>query len=269
MKKMLKSVNKTDYTQSKKKSNERYKFPEKSTMTHSKSSYGPYLAAALTAILIGLFFGVMMLNMFTQKEGQVSTNDHHSAAIHDNTDDVDKPEDKLMTLQQMNAYVLQLGVFSEIDNVNAWSEIYQQQGFPTTHFFRDHQYFLFIGIAETKEKAKEFAATLMENDIEVYVKEWTTNKVEIELTEEESNWVQLFQEQWQATLSSLSKQEGILLNDWKELIEIYPQNSDKITLLVEEIQPIFENEVEKKNDFTLQNDLLNIWKIYEEIFIYK
>src|SRR5690625_135401 len=98
---------------------------------------------------------------------------------------------------------------------------------------------------------------------------WKTNEIDIKLTEEESKWIQLFQELWQTTLSSLSQQEGMLLGDWEELIKKHPKNSDLITAFVSEIQSIFENRPEKQTSFLLQNDLLNIWKSYEEIFILK
>src|SRR5699024_1938262 len=115
-----------------------------------------------------------------------------------------------------------------------------------------------------KERAKEFATTLLENDIEVYVKEWTTSEIEVELTEEESEWLKLFQEELEQTLQSLEKQEEISLNDWKNLTENESLNSERLTQLVQAIQFISENEVE--NSFELQNYLLNIWKVYEEVF---
>src|SRR5699024_3163233 len=109
----------------------------------------------------------------------------------------EQPENKvMMTLKQMKAYVIQLGVFSEQENADIWSKTYAQAGFPSISFQRENQYFLFTGVANTEEKAKEFAEILLKEEIEVYVKEWETDEKEIKLTEEESKWIQLFQEQW-------------------------------------------------------------------------
>lgn len=234
-------------------------------------SFGPFLAATFTAIFIGLFLGLMMLNMFAKKEDIANYNDQQSSAIPEDEDAMEHAENNVMStsLKQMSAFVIQLGVFSERENADTWSKTYEQTGFPSTLFKRDDQYFLFIGMANTEEKAKEFAEVLLEQDIEVYVKEWKTNEIDIKLTEEESKWIQLFQELWQTTLSSLSQQEGMLLGDWEELIKKHPKNSDLITAFVSEIQSIFENRPEKQTSFLLQNDLLNIWKSYEEIFILK
>lgn len=269
-KKLLKNKNQTDQSKPQKSSNTTLQLSKKNGVAKKKTSVGPFITATFTAILIGLFLGLMMLNMFTNKDDQVSTKETPASAAQMDTDERNDPDQsdavelKPTTLKQIHAHVLQLGVFSEQENANDWSETYQQLGFPSIHFQRDDQYYLFAGMAETKERAKEFATTLLENDIEVYVKEWTTSEIEVELTEEESEWLKLFQEEWEQTLQSLEKQEEISLNDWKNLTENESLNSERLTQLVQAIQFISENEVE--NSFELQNYLLNIWKVYEEVF---
>lgn len=261
MKKILnneKTIEQSDFT---KISKPTIAFSKKKSRT--KFQISPLLTATLTAILIGLFLGVLMLNMFTNKENHASTNNPQQAVGQNDEDDMDQTETKPTTLKQMKAFVLQLGVFSGIENVSSWSETYQQEGYSSIHFHRDDQYFLFAGLAETKEKAKEFATTLLSDDIDVYVKEWITNEIEMELTAEESEWFTSFQEQWQTSLQSLERQEGVILNDWNNLIESYPTDSEKITQLVEVIQLLTEANTE--NDLELQNKILNIWKVYEKV----
>lgn len=247
--------NKANQIKSMKKKKTIHKFPKKSRV-------GPFLTATFTAVLIGLFLGLLMLNMFTNKEKHASTNDHQQAAS--DADDIDKAETKPTTLKQMKAYVLQLGVFSEKENANDWSETYQQEGVTSVHFHRDNQYFLFSGMADTEERAKEFAAILLKDGIEVYVKEWITNEIDAELTGTESEWLASFQEQWEKSLMELSKEDGVLLDGWNKLIEEYPLKSEGITQLVEAIELLSENE--GKSIFELQNHLLNIWKVYEESY---
>lgn len=270
MKKIVNNKNKPTLKKAKKSTKTSNSFIQKSSYSTNQVAIGPFLAATFIAIFIGLFLGFMMLNMFAKKDNITNDRDPQTLAASKDEDVNEQSENKnITTLKQVKAFVIQLGVFSEQKNADTWAKTYEQAGVPSTIFQRDNQYFLFTGVANSEEKAKEFAADLSKQEIEVYVKEWITNQKEIELTDEESKWIQSFQKQWQATLSSLSKQEGILLNDWKVLIENDPQNSEKITLLVEEIQPIFDDEVETEDVYSLHNKLLNIWKNYEEIFIFK
>src|SRR5690625_3948493 len=270
MKKIVNNKNKPTLKKAKKSTKTSNGFIQKSSYSTNQVAIGPFLFQSFIAILIGLFLGFMMLNMFAKKDNITNDRDPQTLAASKDEDVNEQSENKkITTLKQVKAFVIQLGVFSEQKNADTWAKTYEQAGVPSTIFQRDNQYYLFTGVANSEERAKEFAEKLSKQDIEVYVKEWVTNEKEIELTDEENKWIQLFQEQWLATLSSLSKQEGILLNDWKKLIENYPQHSDNITLLVEEIRPMFDHEAETKNDFSLHNDLLNMWKIYEKIFIYK
>lgn len=246
-----------------------HQLPKNSNVARKKFSIGPYVTATLTAILIGLFLGLIMLNLFSNKGDGVNVSESKTAANQGNTNHEEQASQGPTSLQQINAYVLQVGVFEEKGNADNWSDTYQQQGFSTTSFFRDNQYFLFIGLADTEETAKKFAATLLERGIEVYVKEWTVNGIEKDLTPEEAEWMQLFQEQWHIALKSLGKQKEMRLNDWKELIDGHPTTSKLINSFIEGIQPFFEKEIKGDGDFSLQNDLLNVLKSYEEIIIYE
>lgn len=265
--KRLNKKSKAEQIKPAKKSKSTNKVLTQKSFTKAKFQIGPFLTATFTAILIGLFVGLVMLNMFTKKEDHATTGDYQPVA-HEEVNDADQTqtEGKQSTLKQMNAYVLQLGVFSEQENANAWSDTYQLAGFPSIHFQRESQHFLFAGIAHTEEKAKELSAKLLNNDVEVYVKEWTTDEIEVELSAEESKWLSEFQELWGETLQSLNNQEGILLKEWSSLIEDHPLKSEEITQLVKAIQLLIENGDEVENDFEQQNDLLNIWKVYDEAF---
>lgn len=264
MKKLLNKKSHADQKNPKKNLKSTQHYLKKDSFSKKEVAIGPFLTATFTAILIGLILGLMMLNTFTKKDDYVSTSNDQPVAVPKDEDVIDKTESKRMTLKEMNAYVIQLGVFSEQANADDWSETYEQLGFPSTHFQRDNQYYLFTGMAETEKKAKEIAEILLQEDIEVYVKEWTTSEIEIELTEEVDEWLVLFHNQWEETLQLLEKEEKILLRGWTELIESQPLNSEEIRQLVEAIQLLPENEVE--NNFELQNHLLNIWKVYEEVF---
>lgn len=257
--------NNADRKKSKKHLKSSEKIFKKSSFSKGKSAIAPFLTATFTAMIIGVLLGLMMLNMFTNKDSFVSTSDQESL---DTTNNVEMREDAertlITTLKQLDAYVIQLGVFSEQKNADAWSETYEQIGFPSTHFHRDDQYYLFTGMAATEEKAKEFAEPLLKEGMDVYVKEWVTNEIEIYLTEEEDKWFGQFYKQWNESVQLLEKEEKIILNGWTKLTQDYPSDSEEITHLVQVIQLLPENEME--NNFELQNHLLNIWKVYDELF---
>src|SRR5690625_5223309 len=93
-----------------KKSNIDRKKLKKNGFYKKKVAIGPFLTATFTAILIGLLFGLMMLNMFSEKEKNVSTDDNQTDTVSENLDDTGQTEeDTLITLDQMGAYVIQLG----------------------------------------------------------------------------------------------------------------------------------------------------------------
>lgn len=265
MKKLLNKNSNVNQKKYKKNLKTPHKLLKKNSVSTKKFPIGPFLTASFTAILIGLFLGLIMLNMFAKKDDYVSTNDQQSAAVQKDEDVKEQAEQKLTTsLKQINAYVVQLGVFSEQKNANTWSETYEQVGFPSTSFQKDNQYYLFTGMAKTEQKAKEFAEILLKEDIEVYVKEWITSEVEVELTEEEDEWLKLFHQQWEETLQLLEGKEKVPMNGWIELTKNYPLYSEPIIQLVEAIQLIPKNEME--SNFELQNHLLKIWKVYDEVF---
>src|SRR5699024_1243566 len=116
----------------------------------AKVSIGPFLAATFIAIFIGVFLGLMMLNMFAEKEDVANDHDQQSLAISKDEDVKENTDRKVTTtLKQMSAFVIQLCVFSELENADEWSKTYEQAGFPSTTFQRDNQYFLFTGVANS------------------------------------------------------------------------------------------------------------------------
>ena len=237
----------------------------KSKIKRNYPSIKPMITASISAILIGTVLGLVLLSIFTDTEDKMTQDANNVAAVHANPDDEDDTQLKAnkVTLKAMGAYVLQVGVFTEKANADEWANTYNEQGFPATIMQRDNQYFLFAGIADTKEGAEQLALTIEEQELDVFVKEWVINETDTELTEEEHRWIKSFQDQWEKALQSISKQEGLLTEGWSDLINDFPVESKEIAQLVEVITTFYENDFKEAKGLEPQNILLNIWQEYE------
>ena len=118
-----------------------------------------------------------------------------------------------------------------------------------------------------EEEAKKSAVLIKEHELDVFVKQWETIEKEVNLTEEEQVWIQSFIKQWEKTLVSVSNQEGIMADVWKQLVTSYPTNSNKFIELVNVIASVEDNALLKTNDLEQQKFLLSIWQQYES-FLY-
>src|SRR5699024_9828948 len=124
--------------------------------------------------------------------------------------------------------------------------------------------YLLTGIADTEEQAKKIAASIKEQNMDVFVKEWQTSPTDTDLNKEEDAWLGVFEKQWQDTLKSVSKQEGILASGWEQLIKEQTENSEKLSGFIEEITTVLP-EMEKADENKEQNILLTIWQQYEAL----
>ncbi|HLR40290.1 MAG TPA: SPOR domain-containing protein [Virgibacillus sp.] len=235
---------------------------------NKKSKWGafkPVVISISAAIFIGSILGFIMLNMF----GNINDLSNHgnnpeatNAVAADK--DTEKKSNASDEQKAITAYVLQGGVFSEKANADQWAESFKQAGFPAMIWERDDQYYLLTGIADTEEQAKKIAASIKEQNMDVFVKEWQTSPTDTDLNKEEAAWLGVFEKQWQDTLKSVSKQEGILASGWEQLIKEQPENSEKLSGFIEEITTVLP-EMEKADENKEQNILLTIWQQYEAL----
>lgn len=229
----------------------------------------PFFTAVFSALLIGSLLGFLMINMFTNLDKNTNQNDDLVAAHTDpDHDDNAVKEDKTeqldaIELEAISAYVLQVGVFSERKNADEWITTFEQAGFPTTIWEKDDLLYLLAGVTVTEEQANALVSDFSDLQFDVYIKEWKTNEVDVELTEEEMNWLQSFHAKWNNALESLNKQEGILMEDWDRLLENAPDAPESINKLVDRIK---KEKDTKKGEWEAHIMLLNIWQEYEKLF---
>jgi len=105
---------------------------------------------------------------------------------------------------------------------------------------REDQLFLFVGLATTKEAgvnaAEEYA------DLDIYVKEWSVPSGELEGSAKEEEWLETFLKQWQTSMEELESTDSFQLEEWDQLVEKVPSQSEKLASLATEIESIENHE---------------------------
>src|SRR5699024_11682113 len=78
--------------------------------------------------------------------------------------------------------------------------VVQTCALPILRWKRDQQFFLFAGIASTNEQAEQMTKTFVDRGLDVYVKEWSIPEIDLQVTEQEYDWLRAFQNQWEKTV---------------------------------------------------------------------
>src|SRR5699024_1683635 len=139
-----------------------------------KSKWGAFnrvVSSISAAIFIGSILGFIMLNLFGNINALCNHGNNPEATNAVAADkDTEKKSNASDEQKAITAYVLQGGVFSEKANADQWAESFKQAGFPAMIWERDDQYYLLTGIADTEEQAKKIAASIKEQNMDVFVK---------------------------------------------------------------------------------------------------
>lgn len=240
-------------------------YPKNKTGKNNRfSHFKPVIIAIVSATVIGSVLGFVMLRMFVGIDHELaapSPNSLPTAAVNADEDkQQQEAEAKPITIESMNAYALQGGVFSEKANADKWAEKFTDAGMSSMVWEQDEQYYLFLGLTEEKEQAKNLVATTKESsDYDVFVKEWSTDKVEVEMSGEEQKWFQSFQDQWAKSLAGVNKEKALLPADWEPIAASYPKESERGKDLVDAI-----SKVEETTGTDAQITLLNLWNAYDQ-----
>lgn len=204
--------------------------PENRHDPKKPSRLKPMLLASGSAVMIGMILGFFMLNMFTQFGNSSQQQGSHIDAIGlvENQEDTD--EDGLQinevqtvstTIEAFRGFVLQAGVFSTKENAELGAASYHEHGFSTLIWERDQQFFLFSGIAQSQEQAKGLVSDYEAYGLEVFVKEWTTPDITIQLTSEEKDWLDTLIGLWQ----NVNPTAPTNTQEWKQLLADFPTSA--------------------------------------------
>lgn len=228
-------------------------------------TFKPIIVTTISAIAIGSILGVIMLRMFVGIDSDLAENNNLPAATIDTEDEDSNTENGPSASEEMDAYVLQGGVFSDKANAEEWVSKYEQAGLPSFIWEKEENYFLLVGIANTKEQAEQFADEIKEYEFDIYVKEWTTNEGAANLTNEEVDWIQSFHENWQNALQSLENDQSFTVDNWEALIENYPEETENLAALKETLSSYQESIQAQAEGFEAQHILLHLWQQYNNV----
>ncbi|WP_100011955.1 SPOR domain-containing protein [Lentibacillus sediminis] len=226
----------------------------------------PVLVAVFSAIMTGTVLGVIMLNMFVNMDedsAQGTSGEVPALTGGDEASGAAAGEGTSAAIEAIEAFVLQAGVFSGMENAEEWAGKFEAAGLPTVIWERDGQFFLLAGIGATEEQAKQSAQQLETYEFDIYVKEWATPAQEIELTSSEQEWLQGFRESWETSLQGLGSEEVFTGAGWEELMETYPQDSERITGLYEATADA-QARMQQASGLEAQNVLLQLWQQFKQ-----
>lgn len=223
------------------------------------SRYKPVIIAISSAIVIGCVLSIIMFQVFVNVE--TGFNDQAVQSIpalstNNKQDSVSQNEEtKMYSIDPIQGYILQTGVFSEQENAETWAQQFEE--FPTITWPRGDQYFLISGIAPSKETANQLIESLLMQNEEYFIKEWMISPDEIELTEDEFEWFQTFQKSLVEAIQKVSGKEEGALDEIKTLSSI---QSEKLGPLVEKVKTVNDS-----NTKEIQQSLLELLYLFETI----
>jgi stage II sporulation protein B len=162
------------------------------------------LFSVLLAIVIGTSFGFLVLKLVIS-EAKVDV-DQVTTIPQETTTEKENPVGATgaLQLQPINTFIIQGGVFSSVEAAEIGAEAVKQKGVPAQIIEANGQAFLFLGLADSIDKAKAIGTSMKENDIEVFAKAYTLPEKELnELTSMEANLLKEIEMVYQS-LSSLA-----------------------------------------------------------------
>lgn len=220
------------------------------------------IVAFLSAIIIGTILGFIMLHMMTNINGS------YRADSSTNVNEVKSNSANATTsieLEEMNAYVVQAGVFSETSNAKEWAITYEEAGLQTVTWEREDHYYLLIGLTSTLEEARQLEIELQSYGFDFFIKEWKTNSQKINTTDEESQWIEAFQTKWQETLKNIYEENELTVDGWQQLLREAPSENQYSN--VHEILAYYfkESDMQHASEHEIQIMLLNMWKEFEQV----
>jgi stage II sporulation protein B len=219
------------------------------------------LFSILLAIVIGTSFGFLVLKLVISeaKVDQVTTIPQQTTTDKENQNGAIGTTGALQ-LQPINTYIVQGGVFSSVDSANIEAEKVRQKGVPAQIIEANGQAFLFLGLADSIDKAKAIGTSMKENDIEVFAKAYSLPEKDLnELTSMEVNLLKEIEVIYQ-TLSSLASSamlsepmdEKLLLKQ-KDFLFSFDKKEIKSTK-IEQLRLDLADAIEKLSAFNQQKN---------------
>lgn len=229
-------------------------------------SIKPFVLSSISAILIGVLLGFIVLRMSTSATepavDQGSTAPQMEVAANEpneSEDETAQTHGDLIDLPAIEAYVLQAGVYAEKENAEEMATKLENSGHSPVVWEEDQQFFVFSNVFSTEEHAKNSVATMEDENIEVYAKLWRVEQQSAEITEDEATFLEEFVTIWTETVEKQTIGEFDSLAVWVELTTEMP-SGDATQALVAYLE---ESIVEAESAIDIEQVLLETWKLYK------
>lgn len=186
-------------------------------------SRGKILSAIGLSLLLGTLMGMSLLFLFPkigqdpQTVGMGTEQENNQTENHDENNEHNTNEETAATIEhtfgRLSAFVLQGGIFSDIENAKLWAENFKQHNLYPYIWKRDEYYYLFASIAKDKDSADKIKEQVDDEQLEIYVKEWEATSATITASKEEIEWLQAYYDLWVSSLT-----EEFAVNAWEDLL---------------------------------------------------
>ncbi|GAA0442398.1 hypothetical protein GCM10008983_19320 [Lentibacillus halophilus] len=225
--------------------------------------FKPLLLASISAIIIGSFLGIVMLQLFVDIDKRMSQQNASIPMADDNDKKNETEQMETATIESQTAFVLQAGKFTEKPNADKMAKAFQQAGFAAMIWKKNDSFFVLSGIAETEEHASHLADTMTDKGLKVYVKPWKTSEKETRLQQAEKKWLQTYRTQWNKALETVSKGNNVAAEGWKGVVGAIPEKQEHIKDLTSSVKKAYEN-MKKTDKWKDHAQVLRLWKQFHQ-----
>ncbi|GEN85517.1 SPOR domain-containing protein [Oceanobacillus sojae] len=217
------------------------------------------LVSGVSAIFVGTIIGFILFRMFVQVDTPASAGNPTQGTTPVAQPEKEEAESDIVTgsLDSLETYIIQAGIFSELENADPLIESLTSLDIPTVFLEKDGQFYLMAGVGPSEEAVKSLAASLANNQADLYVKKWSTEAREIEMTEAESAWITEFQSFFDEQLKQADLNQPIADEEITVLVDKAPEGADRIAELVTSLTEM----MGKPSSY----QLLNWVKVYDEL----
>ncbi|WP_163582339.1 hypothetical protein [Gracilibacillus saliphilus] len=248
--------------------------PDSNAFNRSKkpsfwSKYKSFIISACTAIVIGSFLGLVMLNIFVDldpEEVAFEQNTSNNQAVSATSDQSDEEDNTTANAQEGEAFqsetfdffVTQAGVFTNQSTAQQLVQDLQEDQIESMVWTRDENFHVFVGLKSTHEASKQFTSSAFPSNYELYGgKEWHIDSASISLSEEEKDWFTGLESLLDEMIEGNMDEAAI--NQW--LADEPSAVSEEIQAISAEVESINTTEDEQASQVTL----LKILNQYENI----
>ena len=261
-------------------------YPLKRKKLSFPSTWKHLVMAGLSAVFVGIILGFVMLRLFSGLEAQQTPNSEATPASTSVTGNQattnSKPaasvQKQMYSLPTMKAFVVQAGIFSTKDKATAWQSDLAAEGITSYIWERENQFYLFAGVAPSKQEGEKIATYLKAQGFDTFVKDWSVTGQEVKVAQSEGQWIEKGMNYWSTFLAPVASQidsgkgdTGNIvtqITDWKKSIP--GEATEKTAVLSNSMNQLhtssqrFQSSKSTSSLWEMQRDLLKIWFSYEQ-----